>query len=138
MPDGTEPITDDEILYRRIPTQPAYFNPEVDPRPSQLAFRPHEGDTTGLSLYRAKYGCPSDVAINNRGKRFFIGFLRASDLRSHGMDVVPRPNPPDQLGHVEIPELTFATKKTKRGKELQLDLAEKLCFRVEGPFPELA
>lgn len=136
MSDGTEPITDDEILYRRIPERPDYFDAENDARASPLAFKPREDDTTGLSVYRAKYGTPEEVARNNRGKRFYIGFLLASDLRAHGMEIVPKPNPPEQIGHAEIPELTFEGKNTKRGKELQVKLAEKLCFPVKGPYPK--
>ena len=136
MSDGKEPITDEEILYRRIPVQPDFFDADNDARASPLAFRPREYDTTGLSVYRAKYGTPEEVAKNNRGKRFYIGFLRASNLRAHGMEIIPKPIPPDQIGHAEIPELTFESKNTKRGKELQVKLAEQLCFPITGPYPE--
>ena len=137
MSDGTEPITDDEILYRRIPTRPDYYNPDTSDRPSPLAFRPRDDDTTGLSVFRAKYVTPTGLAENDRGKRYFIGFLRASVMRSFGMDVVPDPIPPTNLGHAEIPDLTSETKRTKRGKELMVALAERVCYRIEGPFPEI-
>ncbi len=55
MSDGTEPIDDMEILYRRIPVSQGYYDPKVDSKPSPLAFKPTKSDTTGLSLYRAKY-----------------------------------------------------------------------------------
>lgn len=134
MSEGNEPITDDEILYRRIPTKPEYFNLDKDLQPSPLAFNPHENDVTGLSVYRAKYRTPQQVARNKAGKRFYVGFLRASDIRRHGMDVVPRPIPPDDIGHAEIPDLTHENRRSLRSRELKVDLATKICFRVEGPY----
>jgi len=55
MSDGSEPVADHEILYRRIPATSGFYDPRVDPNPSPLAFRPTQLDTTGLSLSRAKY-----------------------------------------------------------------------------------
>ncbi len=55
MFDGSEAIADHELLYRRIPAASGFFDPQVDPNPSPLAFRPTQQDTTGLSLSRAKY-----------------------------------------------------------------------------------
>ena len=53
MSDGWEPVADHEILYRRIPANSGFYDPRVDPKPSPLAFRPTQLDTTGLSLARA-------------------------------------------------------------------------------------
>lgn len=54
-PDGTDPIADDEVLYRRIPVSQNWFDPQIDSQPSPQAFHPTSRDATGLSLYRAKY-----------------------------------------------------------------------------------
>jgi hypothetical protein len=52
MDDGTEPIADDELLYRRIPVSTGYYSPITNEINSQ-AFAPHKTeDVTGISLYR--------------------------------------------------------------------------------------
>ncbi len=52
--DGTEPIADDELLYRRIPVSTGWFDPSLAIFPSPLAFRPRDDDLTGLSLVRGE------------------------------------------------------------------------------------
>lgn len=37
MSDGSEPVADHEILYRRIPATSGFYDPDVDPLPSPLA-----------------------------------------------------------------------------------------------------
>jgi len=132
MVEGTEPIEDDEELYRRIPV--SRYDPEIDPCPSRRAFRPHEYDTNGLSVFRAKYKKPQEVARNDRGKRYYVAVLRAGDLRACGIEVVPSPIPPDDLGHAELPGLRYDNRRETEG--LQLLLAEQLCVKVMGPFPQ--
>ncbi|HNQ23513.1 MAG TPA: hypothetical protein PKK06_10505 [Phycisphaerae bacterium] len=134
MAEAIQPIADDELLLRRIPANPEYFNPDVDPHPSPFAFRPRADDNTGLSLVRMKFASVREVAANPRGKHYYVAVLRAADLRDHGLSVVPRPLP-DNPGHSEIPELTYANRSTSEAKEMQLLLAERLCVRIEGPFP---
>jgi hypothetical protein len=53
MGDGTEPIEDDEYLYRRIPL--AYFDVNQGDEPSPHAFHPRQYDETGISVFRARY-----------------------------------------------------------------------------------
>lgn len=134
MSDGTEPIADDEILYRRIPVDPEYYNREIDANPTPLAFRPTKGDTTGLSVYRAKYKSIEEAAENTRGKRYYVAVMRAADLRDHGIKILAKPIPNDP-GHAEIPSLTYENRRTPAAREQQLLLAEKLCYRIEGPYP---
>jgi hypothetical protein len=129
MADGREPIEDDEIIYRRIPT-PAYYDPSVSPFPSPMAFHPRCNDLTGLSVYRAKYKTPEQVAATGRDRPFYIAELRAGDLRRHGIEVVPVPLP-DDPGHAELPGLTYA--KRRFVQEHEVLLARKLC-RILGPF----
>ena len=131
--DGTEPISDDEILYRRIPVGSEWFDPEVDPRPSPKAFRPRPDDTTGLSLYRRKYKSPQQVAANPRGARYYVAELHAGDMRAKGITVIPGPLPGDP-GHAAISDLTYENRKTSRAMEIQKTLAEELCLGVHGPF----
>ena len=134
MFDGSEAIADHELLYRRIPAASGFYDPQADPNPSPLAFRPTQQDTTGLSLSRAKYKNPEQAARGREGKRYYVAVLRAGELRRLGMDVVPRPLA-DDPGHCEIMELSFANRKAMPFAEWQALLAEQLCLRVEGPFP---
>jgi hypothetical protein len=133
--DGSEPIADYEIVYRLIPAATGFYDPSVDPRPSPLAFRPTKHDTTGLSLLRAKYTDVEQAGRGREGKQYYVAVLRAGDLRRLGMDVVPKPLEHDP-GHCEIAELTFANRKAMPFAEWQALLAEQLCLRIEGPFPQ--
>lgn len=135
MADGIEPITDDEIVYRRIPASQNWYDPKLNAPPSFRAFRPNEKrDATGLSMERARYTTPCACAENDRGKFYYIAVLRVGDLRKAGIKVVPKTDPPHGPGHVELPDIRSSNRKET--EEQQLVLAEKLCLRVEGPFPE--
>ena len=133
MSDGTEPIADDELLYRRIPVSQGYYDPANDPRPSPLAFKPTRNDTTGLSAHRAKYATIEQAARGRPGKSYYVAVLRAGDMRAVGIDVLPR-SLEDDPGHAEIPGLTFENRKSMPYYEWQTLLAEQICLRVEGPF----
>jgi hypothetical protein len=131
--DGSEPITDDELLYRRIPVSQNWYDRAIDEKPSPLAFRPTQFDTTGLSLSRSKYKTIEEAARGAQGKQFFVGVVRCGDLRAVGIEVKPDPKV-DDPGHCEIRGLTYATRKTDLSVEWQTLLARELCLRVEGPF----
>lgn len=132
LSDGTEPIDDDEILYRRVPSREEQWV-EHD-RPTKLVFRPREDDTAGLSATRAKYKSIEDAAQGSKPS-YCVAVLRAGDLRRHGIEVKPSPLENDP-GHAELPALTHASKKSHQVKDFQKLLAEKLCLRIEGPFPK--
>lgn len=132
MGDGTEPIEDDELLYRRVPI--VHFDQSIHSKPAQEAFKPHLHDTTGLSVSRAKYKDIEQVAQNSREKQYYVAVLRAGDLRACGIAVEPRPKP-DDPGHAELPGLTYEHRKDDSVVEWKVLLAKKLCLRVEGPFP---
>ena len=134
MLDGTEPITDDEILYRRSNTSEKHFNPESGEPISPKAFKPHrDRDKTGLSVFRAKYVNPYKLCDDGSGRRFWVISLCAGDLRRHGIEVIPRPSKQAGPGHAELPGLHSDNRK--KTEELQLIIAEKLCLRIEGPYP---
>jgi len=135
MADGTESIDDNELLYRRVPVVPEYFNSDIDPTPTPQAFRPRASDTTGLSVSRAKYKTPEQAALNDRGRKYYIAVLRAGDLRAHNIEVEPRPQPPDDPGHAELPGRRYDNRKEDSVEEAKVRLAQELCLRMEGPFP---
>ena len=128
---GHEPLDDDEVVYRRIPVNPSFYDPERDSKPSPQAFKPREDDTTGISVFRAKYVTPEEVTSNPRGRPYYVAALRVGDLRAEGIEVLPRPNE-DGPGHAEIPALTYETRKLDSSKERMLLLAHRLCV-VTGP-----
>lgn len=132
MGHDAEVIADDELIYRRIPVSQGWYDPESKSPPSPKAFRPHRNDKDGLSVTRAKFRTASKVAQNTRGRKFFVATLRVGGLREHGLDVVAEPvkgNP----GHAIILGLRYDNRR--QTEDLQLLLAEKLCLRIDGPFP---
>jgi hypothetical protein len=129
--DSTDPIDDEELLYRRVPASTGWYSPEAGLSPQ--AFAPHKTlDATGLSVYRGKYKSVEDVARGRPGRSYYVAVLRAGDLRAKGIEVVPRPAPGDP-GHAELCQLHSRNRKTAETLERQRILAA-VCLRVEGPF----
>jgi hypothetical protein len=129
--DGTEPIADDELLYRRIPKSVSWYSDSAGLSPQ--AFAPHaKNDITGLSISRAKYKSIEAAAKGRPGKSYHVAVLRAGDLRQRGIQVVPRPLPEDP-GHAELPDLNSVNRKTDETLERQRLLALELCLQVEDP-----
>jgi len=132
MGGGTEPVEDDELLYRRVRRE--HFDPDKSHEPSPMAFHPLPYDTTGISVFRARYTGPAQVVQNDRGKRYYVAVLRAGDLRAHGIEVVAAPegHPP---GHAELPCLTYENRHCDAAEETKQLLARRLCIEVLGPLP---
>jgi hypothetical protein len=128
--DGSEPVADDELLYRRIPVSQGWYK---EGRLSPEAFDPREGELTGISVYRDKYKSLQEVAKGKSRRGYYVAVLRAGDLRERGIEVVQRPKP-DDPGHAELPDLTCHNRLTTETLERKHHLTE-LCLRVEGPFP---
>lgn len=134
MGEGGTPITDDELLYRRIPIQPGYYDAGVSPKPSRLAFRPGRHDRTGLSLYRAKHKTATEVARMGRKDQYYVAVLRAGDLRASDLQVVPAEVEPGD-GHAEIPLIRYENRKSTEVEEAITRLEYDLCLEVLGPLP---
>lgn len=135
---GSEPVSDEEYLYRRIPFSPGWYDPEIDERPSYLAFMPRRADTTGLSMVRGKYVSVEEaggggIAVRH-GKKYYVAIFRAGDLRKHGIRIASKPSRGNP-GHAEIPDIRFDRKDWARVQAFAVLLAEDLCIAVEGPFP---
>lgn len=129
MDDGTEPVENDELLYRRVPE---HWYSSASGFDSQ-AFAPHKAaDLTGLSISRAKYKSVADAAKGKPGKSYYVAILRTSELRKNGIEVVPCPRQGDP-GHAELPDLTSANRKDDRTLELQRVL-EQITVEVKGPY----
>jgi hypothetical protein len=126
---GHEPIGDDEILYRRIPVSKGWYDSNGL---SPVAFDPRPDETTGISVFRAKYKSLEDAAKGLSKKGYYVAVYRAGDLRSHDIQVVPRPLT-DDPGHAELPDLTCNNRETDNALEKMSRLTE-LKQSVEGPF----
>ncbi len=130
---GSEPVQDDEILYRRTPATTNWYDPSRTPPLEPEAFRPNRNDDTGISLSRAKYKTAEQAAVGRAGNQYYVAVLRAGDIWAAGMEVAARPLP-DDPSHAEIPTLTYDNRKSKQTIEWRALLAEQLCLRIDGPF----
>ena len=137
MNDGTEPIADVELLYRRIPA--AWYDLTTGII-GELAFAPNKDrDTTGLSVSRAKYKTVEQAALRQSGKKYFVAVLIAGELRraQPAIQIVPQPHLPDgyDASHAELPDLTAGNRKDNDTLVRQELLATPPCLlRVDGPF----
>lgn len=131
--DELDIVNDEEILYRRIPVRPEYYNPEVDARPSLRAFEPIRHDTTGLSVFREKLTTPEEAARGQLGKPYYVAVLLTRQLRERGIEVVPRPLD-GKPGHAELPGITYDTRHSREVRDREAQLAEELCLEILGPF----
>ncbi len=127
--DGTEPIADDELLYRRIPVSKGWFS---EGGLSPEAFDPRRDETTGISVYRDKYKSLEEVGRGKSKTGYYVAEFRAGDLRRHGIEVEPRPEP-DEPGHAELPGLTCLNRLEPEALERKVRLA-RLPLQVHGPF----
>ena len=135
MNPGEEPIADDEILLRRIPVSTGWYNPSTGTLYSQ-AFDPHRtNDTTGLSLSREKYKSVQDVATGPSKMGYYVARLLARQLRSAGIEIVPRPNMESgyDAAHAELPDLNSANRKEDLTIE-RMEALSSLKIEVLGPF----
>lgn len=136
--DEIELITDDELLYRRVPASTGWFDP-VSRELKPAAFGPHkERDVTGISVTRARYKSIEQAACGQPGKSYFVAVLRVGDLRQANYVVNPQPNVPGgyDISHAELPDLNATNYRASKTLERQRELAKHLCLRVEGPFQD--
>jgi hypothetical protein len=131
--DGTEPIGDDEVLYRRVPVSQKWYTPGVDAELSRYAFNPSENDTTGICFSRAKYKTVEEAAVGYPGKRYYVAKLSASALRAIDIEIIPDPRPGDP-GHCELRTLFYENRKSNQSIET-MELLANNAFEVVGPYP---
>ena len=113
MTSGSDPIQEEEILYRRIPFNQNFF--DFDRRCcTPQAFSPHKDrDQDGLSVYRDKYKLPKDAATNSAGKHGLLATFLAKKLMDLGIDIRPAPLQ-DDPGHALLPGLNSNDRKNVR------------------------
>ena len=126
MPDGTEPVEDTELLYRRV--SKVYYESGLSPE----AFRPTDQDVDGISLSREKYHSLEEAARGRPGKTYYVAVFRAGDLREAGIEIAPDPQP-DITGHVLLTNMDYENRKSKEGLERKMAMKRRY-LRLEGPF----
>jgi hypothetical protein len=84
MQDGTEPVAEDELLYRRIPVSKGWYD---EKGLSPEAFYPRPDEESGISVSRAKYVSVEKAGQGKSKKGYWVAVLRAGDLRQHGIRV---------------------------------------------------
>jgi len=128
--DGTEPLSDDELLYRRIPVSQGWYTEGVL---SPEAYGPHrERDVDGISFWRAKCRCLDEAARGRPGKDYYVAVIRVGDLRERGIEPVSTPHKGGG-GHVSLPALNAENRRSPEAQALKARLCE-LTLKVEGPF----
>jgi hypothetical protein len=128
--DESEPISDDEILYRRVPISMEWIDPHGV---SAEAFAPRKEDHLGLSVFRAKFLPLEEAARGSSKQGYYVLELRAGDLRGAGIDIVPAPIA-DKAGHAEIPALKYERPESDASLEIRQLLADRLVRKIHGPF----
>ncbi len=113
--DEHEPVEESEFVYRRIPR--AYFKAGLPAPILREAFRPSANDTTGLSVFRARFAQPLDTLVNVHPARindYYVARLPVRALQDLGLTVRPDPLPGGPPGHAVIPELTSAAYRAQK------------------------
>jgi hypothetical protein len=137
--EGNEPLSDDEIVYRRVSDKSGWYQPASERPIAWVAFKPNSYDLTGLSVWRAKYLTAEQAAEHQKpNKRFYILSLNVGRLRQAGVDVVSSVKE-GGIGHASLITLNYTdyqhdTIQKNRLRELAERIAAELVERVDGPF----
>lgn len=129
MEPSVDPISSDEMIYRRVPVSTGWYEPG---NLSAEAFGPTKNDTTGISVSRANCKSIEEAANGPSKKGYYVAELRVKDLFDRNIAVEPKPLPGDP-GHAEIPDVNYTNRKESATIEMMATLAELVC-QVHGPF----
>jgi hypothetical protein len=128
------PLTDDELLYRRLPAHPQYYDSQRR-LVKEVAFRPTAADSNGLSVSRQCVGPEGAAAEGRLGKQFYVAAVRAGDVTGLGLTIVA-----DRPDHALITDLTHERRQSADRAirdpllKASADLT-KIVREVVGPFP---
>jgi hypothetical protein len=124
MSPGQAPLAADEFILRRIHKN--HCDVQLPRTIHFAAFRPSNEDTTGLSVYRARYISPAQVAAAGRKPgEYYVARLPLQALYDLNLTVVPDEKAGGPPGHAVIPELSLAAyeRDKKRCKDVLMELA---------------
>lgn len=126
-----ESISDNEIVYRRIPVSRGYYSQDTGLSPQ--AFRPDKCDISGISFTREHSRTPEEEALSGESSSgYYIARLRVSSIRAAGLDIHPAPTP-ENPGHCEISSMRAEMRRTDACREAELILKSKCLLDVVGP-----
>lgn len=124
MTDQSDPVTADEVVFRRVAGNPSQYNPALEIPVTPGAFNPSDQDVDGLSVFRALFTTPEEISSSGRKPNsYYVVRLLVGDIHALGLNVVADPREDQPPGHALIRELNKYTKRT-RLKELRLALAK--------------
>ena len=126
----TAPLNSEEILLRAVPNTIGYFKQSMGRWAiNPYAFEPHKKrDPDGISLFRADFTTPQELANNSRhpcGVR--VARLTVRQFGHLNLTIRPDPISSELPGHVIVPDLRFAQKRTMDDKRRISDLTQKLA-----------
>jgi hypothetical protein len=124
--DELDPVDPSEFVYRRI--HRTFVEPGAPILIQFPAFRPSAHDTTGLSVFRARFGQPADPLVSvdpAKATDYYVAQLSVTDLHNLGLTVVPEPVAAGPRGHAVIPELSVGAYRShkRRWKPVLVELA---------------
>jgi hypothetical protein len=114
-----EPVGEDEFVYRRIHI--CYFNGSLPIAIQRGAFHPTDSDTTGISVYRARFVEAVDLIPADKRDLYYVARLSVRALRDLGLSAKAKPDPDGPPGHAVIPELarpSYVAEKSRWAKVL--------------------
>ena len=130
-------ISSDEFILRRVHKIHLDANQPLPVLPA--AFRPSEADAAGLSVYRAKFVSPLEVASAGRSPaNYYVVRLAVQSLHNLGLTVVPEEHPAGPPGHALIPELSVTSYRQNKEqmKAVLVELARLASLAiVHSPGP---
>ena len=128
------PVDDEELLYRRVSVRSKWWD---NGALSAEAFSPNKRDTTGISVFRARFRSIEDAANGPSPDGYYVVVLHTGELRARGIQVSPQPDIDDVWddSHAELPQIRIETKRTSDVEQLKQTLVEFARHRpVQGPF----
>lgn len=139
MIDSPDEIIDSELVMRRLPAKPPWYDPLRGPVAE--AFKPHRSsDSDGLSVSRMEseehpeFLTPLKLAESGPSKDgYYVAILPVKGLREAGMKLeVDRV--PGNPGHALIVNMRSDNRKSDEVAQWTQMMAERLTTRIEGPF----
>jgi hypothetical protein len=138
MVHGTELINDDEIVYRRIPANPEFYDPAQECPVAWVNFKPNKNDLGGISIWRAKFKSPKQVVDDARkpGRQYYVAHLRIAELRAPPCCITIEPSEQEGgIGHASLVTLNYHAYRSDKNRitELAEFIARNLCTSIIGP-----
>ena len=127
MYNQNDPVTEEELVLRRIPNLSNFIDFNLAIPISRCAFQPSKNDIDGLSVFRELFITASELAASGQNPAgYYVARIKVVDVNILNLSVIPDPQEDQPLGHALIPELNtnFNKKNKRRAKEIQHYLSQ--------------